>query len=309
MVISYPPVHAVFGVSPHGILAAAGIFVGAVLLMREVRRRGTDTAPLERALFWAVPAGVVGARADYVISHPHEFSSLGQMLALWQGGLALFGGLLAGLSVGVIVAYHAGIHAMRLLDAAAPSIALAIAVGRLGDLLLLDHLGKPTASAWALAYRVQRGSLLAPGFGPSPAIPPPTGASCADPGQFYAGCSYHLTAGYDLLGSLLLLALLLVLRRRGGYHAGVMFSVFALWYGTQRLALDFTRGIDERPLAGLTGTQLLAVGVLTLASASLSMIGFRRRGWGERRGESSSRVASLYRATRTERSTTPSAQS
>jgi hypothetical protein len=133
--------------------------------MREVRRRGADTAPLERALLWAVPAGIVGARADYVISHPHEFSSLGQVLALWHGGLALFGGLIAGLSVGVIVAHRAGIYAIRLLDAAAPSIALAIAVGRIGDLLLLDHLGKPAASAWALAYRVQLGSQLAPGSG------------------------------------------------------------------------------------------------------------------------------------------------
>jgi phosphatidylglycerol:prolipoprotein diacylglycerol transferase len=303
VVISYPPVHAIFGVSPHGILAAAGGLAGAVLLMREVRRRGADTAPLERALLWAVPAGIVGARADYVISHPHEFSSLGQVLALWHGGLALFGGLIAGLSVGVIVAHRAGIYAIRLLDAAAPSIALAIAVGRIGDLLLLDHLGKPAASAWALAYRVQLGSQLAPGFGPSPAIAPPSGASCADVGKFYAGCSYHLSAGYDLLGSVLLLALLLLLRRRGGYHAGVMFSVWALWYGTQRLALDFTRGVDERPLAGLTGTQLLAIGVLTLAIGSLSMIGLRHRGWGEQPGEPCSRAAPLQRAPQHDHST------
>jgi phosphatidylglycerol:prolipoprotein diacylglycerol transferase len=303
VVISYPPVHAIFGVSPHGILAAAGGLAGAVLLMREVRRRGADTAPLERALLWAVPAGIVGARADYVISHPHEFSSLGQVLALWHGGLALFGGLIAGLSVGVIVAHRAGIYAIRLLDAAAPSIALAIAVGRIGDLLLLDHLGKPAASAWALAYRVQLGSQLAPGFGPSPAIAPPSGASCADVGKFYAGCSYHLSAGYDLLGSVLLLALLLLLRRRGGYHAGVMFSVWALWYGTQRLALDFTRGVDERPLAGLTGTQLLAIGVLTLAIGSLSMIGLRHRGWGEQPGEPCPRAAPLQRAPQHDHST------
>jgi prolipoprotein diacylglyceryltransferase len=193
---------------------------------------------------------------------------------------------------------------MRLLDAAAPSIALAIVIGRIGDLLLLDHLGKPTESAWALAYRVQRGSQLAPGFGPSPAVPPPGGRSCADVGQFYAGCAYHLSAGYDLLGSLLLLAFLLLLRRRGGYHAGVMFSVWALWYGSQRLALDFTRGVDERPLVGLTGTQLLAIGVLTLAAGSLATIGLRRRGWGEQPGEASSRVAPLRRVSRTELSTT-----
>lgn len=134
---------------------------GATLLFREVRRRGMDTAPIERALIWAVPAGVLGARADYVISHPHQFSSLGQMLALWQGGLALFGALIGGLGGGLLVAHRGGVHVFRLLDAAAPGIALAIAVGRVGDLLLLDHLGRPTSSIFSLAYRVPHGAQLA----------------------------------------------------------------------------------------------------------------------------------------------------
>lgn len=295
MVITYPPVHAVFGLSPHGILAAAGVAVGAVLLFREVRGRAMDPAPIERALTWAVPAGVLGARADYVISHPHEFGSVAQMLALWQGGLALFGGLIGGLGVGLIVAHRRGVRVFRVLDACAPSIAIAIAIGRVGDLLLLDHLGKPTGSVFALAYRVPLGAPLAPGFGPSPAIRPPAGASCAELGQFYASCTYHLSAGYDLLGSLALFVALVALRRRLAVPTGVAFSAWGVWYGGQRLALDFTRGIDERPIAGLTGTQLLSVAVIALGLASLAAIALRGRGWGERSGDLSSRQAPLMR--------------
>jgi len=276
-------------------LAAAGLAVGATLLIRETRRRGMDTAPIEWALIWGIPAGIVGARADYVISHPHQFSSLGQMLAVWQGGLALFGGLLGGVVAGLVVAHRAGVHVWRLLDAAAPSLAIAIAIGRVGDLLLLDHLGKPTSSGLAIAYRVQRGSQLAPGFGPSPAGSPPAGHSCTEVGQFYASCTYHLSAAYDLLGSLLLFMLLLALRRWVRYRAGVAFSVWAVWYGAQRLGLDFTRGVDERPIAGLTGTQLLAIGVIVFGLASLVTIAIRRRGWGERVGDPPSRDASLTR--------------
>ena len=295
MIITYPPVHAVFGVSPHGILAAAGIAVGAMLLFRETRRRGLDSALLERALMWAVPAGIVGARLDYVISHPHEFGSFAQMIAVWQGGLALFGGLLGGLGVGLVVAHQRGIHIFRLLDACAPSLALAIAIGRVGDLLLLDHLGRPTSSSWALSYRVPVDAQLAPGFGPSPAIRPPTGTSCADLGRFYAGCTYHLSAGYDLIGTLLLFVLLAVVRRKLSLRAGTAFSVWAVWYGAQRLALDYTRGIDERPVAGLTGTQLLALAVIVAGGSSLLVIGARRRGWGERPTDPPSRQASLTR--------------
>lgn len=295
MVITYPPLHALFGVSPHGILSAVGVAVGALLLFREVRSRGADAAPLERALTWAIPAGVVGARLDYVISHPHEFGSVAQVLAVWQGGLALFGGLIGGLGVGLAVAHRRGIQIFRLLDACAPSLAIAIAIGRIGDILLLDHLGRSTSSALALAYRIPVGAQLAPGFGPSPAIRPPTGASCADLGRFYAGCTYHLSAGYDLIGSLLVFFLLIALRRQS-LRAGVAFSVWATWYGTQRLALDFTRGIDERPIVGLTGTQLLALAAISFALTSLIVIVARRRGWGEQPDDPPSRQAPLTRS-------------
>lgn len=291
--ITYSPVPTVLGVSPHGIFIAVGAAVGAVLLLREVRRRDLDPAVVERALTWALPAGIVGARADYVISHPSQFQTLGQMLAVWNGGLALFGGLILGIAVGLAVAHRARAHLPRLLDAAAPGIALAIAVGRIGDLLLTDHLGAPTTSRFALAYRVQSGYLLAPGFGPSPAAPPPPGASCADVGRFYAGCTYHLTPAYDLLGALALFAVLMALRRWVNYRAGTAISVWTLWYGGQRLGLDFTRGVDERPALGLTGTQLLAIGVVAGGLVSLLVILLRRRGWGEDPDDPPSRAGSL----------------
>ena len=295
MTISYPPLHSLLGLSPHGVLAAAGILAGAMLLLRDVRHRNAPTAPLERAMAWAIPAGIIGARADYVLSHPHEFSSPVAVLQVWQGGLALFGGLIAGLTVGLVAAYRRGFHLPRLLDALAPSLAIAIAIGRFGDLLLLDHLGKPTTSRWAIAYRIPSGATLAPGFEPSPAVPPPAGASCSDLGRFYAGCTYHLSAAYDLIGAALLAALLLWLRRRGRYRAGTAISVFAAWYGLQRLLLDDTRGIDERPLAGLTGTQLLAIAVLAAAAISLMLIRARHRGLDETPTDPPSRKAPLLR--------------
>lgn len=297
MTISYRPVPSVLGLSPHGLLTALGAAVGALLLLREVRRRDLDPAVVERALTWALPAGIVGARADYVISHPGQFHSLGQILAVWNGGVALFGGLIVGLAVGLAVAHRAGAHLPRLLDAAAPGLALAIAVGRIGDLLLTDHLGAPTSSPLALAYRVQAGYDLAPGFGPSPAVSPPPGAGCGEVGRFYAGCTYHLTPAYDLLGALVLFGVLMALRRWVGYRAGTAISLWALWYGAQRLTLDFTRGIDERPALGLTGTQLLAIGVVAAGMVSLAVILIRRRGWGEGGDDAPSRVAPLHRPT------------
>lgn len=275
--ITYPPVPSVLGISPHGILIAIGIGIGSWFLLRRLRAQGLPVEPVESALLWGIPAAIVGSRLDYVISHPGQFTSLWQAIALWNGGLALFGGLIAGFATGCVVLRRHGAPIVGILDAAAPAIPLAIAIGRIGDLLLTDHLGRPSQSAYALTYVIQRGYDLAPGFGPSPAVPPAAGQSCADVGSYYAGCSYQLSAGYDLIGAAgLTLALLLLARRRR--PAGFLFAVFGLWYGMQRLLLDFTRGIDERPLLGLTGTQLLAVGVVAASLTTLSLISWHRIG-------------------------------
>ncbi|MFZ5851648.1 MAG: prolipoprotein diacylglyceryl transferase [Actinomycetota bacterium] len=293
--VTYRPIPSFFGVSPHGLLAAAGIAVGFLVLSREVRRRGLPTEVLDAAVLWGVLAGVLGARADYVISHLREFTSPLQVVKVWEGGLALFGGLIAGLAVGVTVAARKGAHVPRLLDAAAAPLALAIAVGRIGDLIIGDHLGTPTTSTFALAFRVESGYHLAPGFGLGPAAPPGPGQSCTDVGSYFAGCAYHLTPAYDLLGALLLAGLIVWLRRRLPLRAGVAFAVFLLWYPLQRLLVDVTRGIDERPLLGLTGTQLLAVVIVTAAVVLLAVVGLRHRGLGEAPGDPPSAVAPLLR--------------
>lgn len=275
MTLTYRPLPTVLGVSPHGVLAALGIAVGAWLLLRRLRLRGLPTTGVEAAVEVGVLGGIVGARTDYVLSHPGQFSSVGQVLAVWQGGLALFGGLIAGVGAALFMLHRRKAPALAILDVAVPSFAVAIAIGRIGDLLLTDHLGRPTTSPFALRYLVQAGYHLAPGFGPSPAVAPGAGESCADVGRFYAGCTYHLSAAYDMLGAVLLAGLLLWLARRR-LRDGLLAAVFGVWYGMQRLLLDFTRGVDERAV-GLTGTQWLAIGLLVASVTALVIIGRRSR--------------------------------
>ncbi|NUR14796.1 MAG: hypothetical protein HOQ13_00560 [Dermatophilaceae bacterium] len=274
---SYPTVPTVLGISPHGLLSAVGIVLAWALLRRTLQRRGLDVGAAEAAVMWAIPAGLVGARVDYVISHPTQFTSLWQMLEVWRGGMALFGGLLGGVAGALIVLRRRRVPVLPVLDAAAAPLAAGIAVGRIGDLLLGDHLGRPLTGTWGIGYLVQPGSVLAPGFSPSPARAPGLGESCTDPGAFYAGCAYHLTPAYDLLAAAAIALLLVLASRWIRPMPGVAISIFALLYAGQRLALDAARGIDERPFAGLTGTQLIAAVVVTAAAAWLVTTAARLR--------------------------------
>jgi hypothetical protein len=118
--------------------------------------------------------------------------------------------------------------------------------------------------------------------------------SAADP-QFFAGCSYHIPALYDLVGALLLFGLLMLLRRRWRFRSGQLVLVWGLWYGLQRVLLDFTRSIDERPVFDLTGTQLLGVLLAALCAVTLVVTAVRRRGLGDAADTPPSREASLHR--------------
>lgn len=274
---SYPTMPTLLGISPHGLLSAVGIVVAWVLLRRALQSRGMDATAAEAALGWGLPAGLIGARVDYVISHPGQFGSVWQMLEVWRGGMALFGGLLAGVAAALTVLRRRGVPVLPMLDAAAAPLAAGIALGRVGDLMLGDHLGRPMTGSWGIGYVIQTGSVLAPGFSPSPARAPGPGESCTDLGSFYAGCTYHLTPAYDLIAAAVIAAVLVLLGNRIRRLPGVAISIFALLYAGQRLALDGARGIDERPFAGLTGTQLIATIVVTASALSIAVSLARRR--------------------------------
>ena len=295
--LTWPPVQRVLVLSPHGIGSAAGFLLGAVLLLRAVRRRGDlDEQVVVRALTWAAVGAIVGARLDYVVSHPGAFESVWEAVKLWEGGIAMFGGFIGGVLAALPILLRGKVHLPRFLDAAAPGFAVGIVIGRIGDLVIWDHLGDPSNNPVAL--RIKEGYDLAPGFGPSPARALPAGQTCeaaAKVQQFFAGCSYHQPALYDLLAALALLGVLLLVRRRGRARAGVSILIWGAWYGTQRVVIDFTRSIDEK-FNGLSGTQWLAIVLASFSIVTLVVIAVRKRGLGEEPGDPPSREGALVKA-------------
>jgi len=305
LALTFPLIQRFFGViPPHGLFTALGFLLGATILLREVKRRDLDPEIVVNALTWTALGSILGARADYVISHPDQYfggegfaESLLSILQVWEGGLALFGGFIGGTLFAIPTLVRNRVHVWRILDGAAPGMAAGVALGRIGDLIIGDHLGDVvTGNPWwkPFTYTIRAGDELAPGFGPSPAR---TGECVMDAGdpQFFAGCSYHIPALYDLVGALLLFGLLMLLRRRWRFRSGQLVLAWGLWYGLQRVLLDFTRSIDERPLFDLTGTQLLGVLLAALCAATLVVTSVRRRGLGDAADTPSSREASLHR--------------
>ena len=143
---------------------------------------------------------------------------------------------------------------LPLLDAASPGIALGIAIGRVSDLVIGDHLGKPTTLPWGFRY---------PGTDHPLAGAPPIGTVV------------HPVALYDLLLTTLLLVVL-VRFLRSPREPGSAIALFTIWYGTSRVFTDFLR-TDPRRLFGLTGSQLASLLFIAIVAGALASRARRRR--------------------------------
>ncbi len=255
-------------ISPHGIGIALGYLVGAQFMVRRARAAGgPPESDIWNAVFWALLGAIVGARVGYVVGHLSEVTDGGTdplgVFKVWEGGISLLGGI-----SGAVLAALPYIRRMRMgfwrtVDLAAPGLALGIVIGRVGDLMIGDHLGKPTS--FALGWR-----CLGEYTGEAPAAASAYRSALADGSPPSLGCfdlTLHQTALYDLVSTALLLGVLLWLGRRAR-NTGLATVVFVIWYGTMRVITDFLR-VDKRYL-GLTGSQLLAGAAVVLCAFLLA---------------------------------------
>jgi phosphatidylglycerol---prolipoprotein diacylglyceryl transferase len=246
-------------VSPHGLGIAVGFLIGAQLMARRARARGgpSDT-DIWNTVFWCLIGSMVGARVAYVIGHFSDVTNSGKDLLgvfkVWEGGISLLGGISGAILAALPYIRRHRLGFWRMADLAAPGLALGIAVGRIGDLIIGDHLGKPTSFAFGWRCLGEVGGVApqsAQAYNAAVASGTPPSLGCFD-------VVVHQTALYDFVSTWILFALLIWLGRKA-VRPGLLAVVFGLWYGTARVVTDFLR-VDKRYF-GLTGSQITALTV------------------------------------------------
>jgi phosphatidylglycerol---prolipoprotein diacylglyceryl transferase len=233
-------------IEPFGVLAAAGVYLASVLLVRRARVEGLDPAPLSSFATWALVGGLAGGHLVHLfLYHPEELRAGGilQVLRFWDG-LSSTGGVLGGLVAGLLFFRRHGVSFARYGDVIALSIAPGWAVARLGCFAVHDHPGVCTSFPLAVAF---------------------------------GDCPRHDLGLYDALLLGAITAVLYGLRRHGALR-GALLALLALLYGAGRFALDFLRArdlpyVDARYL-GLTPAQYFCMALVAYGAASLL---FRRR--------------------------------
>lgn len=228
-------------IEPFGVLAALGVYLASVLLVRRARDEGLDPSPLTSFATWALLGGIAGGHLVHLfLYHPEELRSGGvlQLIKVWDG-LSSTGGVLGGLAAGALFFRRRGLPFARYGDVFALSVAPGWAVARLGCFAVHDHPGVRTGFPLAVLF--------------------PDGPR-------------HDLGLYDAVLLAAITVVLYALRRRNELR-GSLLAVLALLYGVGRFALDFLRArdlpyVDARYL-GFTPAQYFCVALVVYGAGAL----------------------------------------
>jgi phosphatidylglycerol:prolipoprotein diacylglycerol transferase len=260
--VSFDPVLArlgAFQLSWHGLLTALALLVavsfGQQACERAAQKYGFAADSIPAMSYWAVAGGFVGARLFHVVDHlPTYLANPASILAIWEGGIAVYGSFIGGVVAGWIAVRLMHLPAWPLLDAAGPAMLVGQAIGRLGCLANGDAWGRPCNGDPGLCLAYTHPEALVPAS--------------------LLGVPTHAYPAYEIAATLVLLGLLwLVARRWPDAPPGVLFLLAAIGYAVIRFSLTVFRQ-ETAVLWGLQEAQVIAV-VTGLAAAVALVVRWR----------------------------------
>ena len=233
-----------FNVTWHGFLTFVAVALAMVLVVRWARRERIHPDIVYNTATWAILGGIVGARAVHVIDQWDFYSqNPGQIVAIWRGGIALYGAILGGFVGGAIFAAIRNYPVGRLADVTAPAMLISQFVGRIGDIINGEHCASATGMPWGFVYD-------------HPASP---ANLCATP----ASTAVHPVIAMEMLWDMAVFGIIWNLRGRLRPH-GSLFLFYLALYSLGRLFITFFRE-DKVWFLELQQAQLIAIVVLALA--------------------------------------------
>ena len=259
----------------YGIIIAAGFLLAVAYSLHITPRFGMEQDTITDAIFFAVPAAIVGARLYYVIFNPAvcfdsggSFSLL-RAAAFWDGGLAIYGGVIATVVTALIYCKVRKVDFWSGMDITVYGLLIGQLVGRWGNFVNVEAYGGITGAPWRMCSQSIANELLRGGLIESEEMY----QSILD-----GTLGVHPTFLYESLWNLLGLALLILLMKRGRKFNGQMFLSYIVWYGLGRAVIE---GLRTDSLyffgTGIRTSQMLGI-VSALAGAALFILRLKTAG-------------------------------
>jgi len=246
----------------------AGIIAGLWLTSVRWARRGAPEGSVWDIAIWAIPFGIIGGRLYHVVSSPDAYfgpgfdgtGDLSLIPQIQRGGLGIWGAVVLGAVGAWIGCRRAGVKLSAFMDAAAPGLLLAQAIGRWGNYFNQELFGGPTTLPWGLQVDAD-----SPNF----------------PAGMPADTLFHPTFLYESVWNLVGVVILLALDRKFNFRRSRLFWLYAIYYTLGRVWIEAMR-IDDAEQINLFGitTRLnvwTSIFVLLAALVVFIVLGLRKR--------------------------------
>ncbi len=232
-----------FTISSFGVMIALCFLAGYWLISLETKRKGLSEKAVSNMFLATMIGGIVGAKLLYLLENVpfgdlirHPITHL-----LSRGGLTFYGGFIGALILVWIIANKNKISMWTVGDLAAPALALAYSIGRIGCLLVGDDYGVPSNLPWAMAF--------------PQGLPPTTE-------------TVHPTQIYEIV--IMFIAFLYIWKIRTKIRpAGWLFSIYLIIAGFERFFVEFVRNTTDSPIPGLSVAQVMALGLIVVGAVKL----------------------------------------
>jgi len=218
---------------------AIAVAVAWTVTRNRYEATGGDRQLIERVMLWTVILGFVGARGAYVLPRLDRFSDRWWgVFAVWEGGLALFGGLTIGAITAIVLLRRLGGSLGAFTDSAAVGVPLAQAIGRWGNYFNQELFGTPSSLPWAIEIDIENRPAAYSGFE-----------------------TFHPTFLYESVANVVLAGILIWVERRKLLPRGALLSVYMAGYGLVRFGLELIRTDTTFRFLGLSRNAWVALAV------------------------------------------------
>jgi prolipoprotein diacylglyceryl transferase len=232
--------------------------VAAAILVTRVRweKRGGSRDLVYEVAMWGFPAGLIGARIYFLVTSWDQVPKhWWGPFAIWQGGLGIWGGILAGTLAGLWVLRRRGADIPAFMDCAAPALLVAQAIGRIGNYFNQELFGGPTTLPWGLEI--------------DPAHRPEA---------YLHSATFQPTFLYEMIWNLSLAAFLVWLGNHRKIRAPGLFALYVAGYSAFRIFEELLRVDPAHHIFGLR-LNFFVASILTLAGLAWFVAIQRGGGW------------------------------
>lgn len=238
-----------FDIYWYAILILIAILIGIYLAFKEARRVGVGSSFIMDLLFYIIPVAIIGARIYYVIFNYDVFK--GDFLSIfkiWEGGLAIYGGIIAGILFIIYYAHKKEVSILKTMDIIAPSLILGQAIGRWGNFINKEAFGKEVTLEFLQNLHLPKFII---------------------DGMYINGAYYEPTFLYESIWCILGFFILLLIRYKvKNIKIGSLTFSYFIWYGIGRFFIEMLRTdslyIGEFRISVIVSGIIIIIGILGL---------------------------------------------